>query len=400
MKRVPALDGVRGIAILLVMLAHLGVPGFRSGGVTGVTLFFVLSGFLITSLLVGELGSSGRIDVKQFYVRRVRRLLPALLALVAVALLYESIAGKGPAQVGFSIGALSYMGNWLAVKGIWLGPWLGHTWSLAIEEQFYLLWPAVIILFRRRLGLLLCLALIGAAASASERVLLWHGAVSENRVYNGTDTRADAILLGSALALWVARDGRLPRGWVAALGAVMLLSATALGGAADVYLVAPTLAALGAVLLLARPANLFAWTPLGFTGRISYSLYLWHVPMIYVIVHRMNNDPLIVRVAALFGVSYALAILSYRFIEQPFRHKRQRYSATTIGEVVVGGDDGPLPATGRITSVAVAPFVDVDAALFGNVISPVFPLAPANASAAVISTFPAVPPRAESSLEL
>jgi peptidoglycan/LPS O-acetylase OafA/YrhL len=325
------LDGVRGLAILLVILAHLEVPGFRSGGVAGVTLFFVLSGFLITSLLMEEFGRAGRIELRAFYRRRMLRLLPALFALIAAVFVYESVAGGNP--IADALLALLYVGNWVRVGGQGLGL-LSHTWSLAIEEQFYLVWPAVLLLARplapRRWRIVFALALIGALGSMLERAALWHGAGSINRVYFATDARADGLLLGCALALWLTSGRQLRLGWIAGVTALALLAAaTVTSGSRAIYIVAPTLASIGGLLLIAFLVTgdrgaLFRWPCLCATGRISYGLYLWHVPIVWVLLPHLARLPLLVRGAIIVGLAWAAAAASYRWVEQPFLRRKHR----------------------------------------------------------------------------
>src|ERR1700729_3531680 len=220
----PGLDGLRALAVVAVLLYHGGVS-WSGGGFLGVEMFFVLSGFLITSLLVAEWGRSGAIALRAFWARRARRLLPALFALVAAIGVYYALAGPTkaiPGLQGDGIATLLYISNWHQVAAgtnyfAASGPVspLQHTWSLAIEEQFYLLGPllvlAVLALARRRgaterrsLQVLLGLSLTGAALASVETVLLFDGGRGLDRVYYGTDTRATGLLLGASLAIALA----------------------------------------------------------------------------------------------------------------------------------------------------------------------------------------------------
>jgi peptidoglycan/LPS O-acetylase OafA/YrhL len=315
--RRPALDGVRGVAVLLVMAQHAELPGFRQGGATGVTMFFALSGFLITALLVEEDRATGRVSLLAFCRRRVGRLLPALVVfLVAVVAL-------GLAPVGDAGIAGLYAANWVRAGGDNLG-YLGHTWSLAVEEQFYAVWPLVFVLLRRRPRWLLGLTLLGAVGSAVERQLLWgHGL---DRIYFGSDTRADAILLGCALGLVLARGRRIavPRP-VAALAWAGLLGLTAArsgwffhwGFAPTAFLAVVVVAAAATV----RPGatRVLERAPLVRAGRLSYGLYLWQFPIILWLGPRIGSRP--VRIVVELGVTVALAVASARYVEQPVRRR-------------------------------------------------------------------------------
>ena len=159
----PGLDGLRGLAVLLVLAQHLGLPVFRGGGLVGVLLFFVLSGFLITWLLLDEHAATGRIDIRAFYVRRARRLLPAFVAMLAVVVGVAALVGNLGGIAGPAIVAGAYVANWSHLFDIDMGP-LNHTWSLSVEEQFYIVWPAVLIGFFafRRLGWVILAACVAA----------------------------------------------------------------------------------------------------------------------------------------------------------------------------------------------------------------------------------------------
>ena len=199
----PALDGVRAIAVLLVMLGHLGLV---SAGGLGVDIFFVLSGYLITAILVSEFSTTGGISLKKFYARRALRILPAVILLLAVLnILVEATQTSEQAHTfqWNSLGALFYIANWLRAFGRGIGI-LGHLWSLSIEEQFYLLWPiALAFLLSRKLKRSQILIVIGFAVVLVnlDRIYLYRGIESFNRIYNGLDTRADALLVGCAFGL-------------------------------------------------------------------------------------------------------------------------------------------------------------------------------------------------------
>ncbi len=229
---VPALDGLRAMAVLGVMLYHGGAP-VAAGGFLGVDVFFVLSGFLITSLLLGEWARSLTIRLGQFWARRARRLLPALLVmLVGVAIIVKVFSGPG-VYAGLrldSLATLFYVANWHFIVGG--GNYfastaqpsiLEHMWSLSIEEQFYIVWPPVVLVLlhlgrklrpSRRLWPVLSVAVVGAIASAVDMRLSYQGGASVMRLYEGTDTRSQDILVGAALAIgmamWAQHRSSLP----------------------------------------------------------------------------------------------------------------------------------------------------------------------------------------------
>lgn len=376
----PALDGLRGAAVLLVMLYHhhgflSGAP-FR-GGYVGVDIFFVLSGFLITSLLLTEHRDSGSIRLGRFWARRARRLVPALLAmLVLVALLARfafsvTVRSQVRADVPY---VLTYLENWHIVfwNGAWRSP-LSHTWSLAIEEQWYLAWPvALLALFwigvRQRA--LLAIALGLAATSAVWTAIL--AGQGSARVFFGTDVRAQQLLIGAALAIWHTGRARTDEGepargrWaieaagVAAVGVVLLtglfVSGTA-GWGRGGYLVIAVLVALiidRAVASRSPVRSMLASRPLIAIGWISYGLYLFHFP----IYRWLNADYVGVGGWPLLGVRLAVtgavATASYVLLENPIR--RGRFSWKVLVPVGTATVAGILVATTvGITAAAPAP---------------------------------------------
>lgn len=317
----PALDGLRGVAVLLVMLAHGHVWLFdHGGGRAGVTLFFALSGFLITALLVEELRDRGRVDLRAFYIRRALRLLPALVVLVAV------LVALGWVTSGEALWSLSYVGNWYRAAGGDLGL-LSHVWSLAIEEQFYIVFPVVFVALGRR-PRVLGLVLVGTAVSSVLwRFHLWATTENGPRIYNGADTRADAILLGCALGVWFAsgRARRVPMlAGIAGLAGLLLVT-TAEGLRFHTW--GATIAAVSSVMVVAfvvdRGAPVLELAPLRRCGRLSYGLYLWHVPLLWWFGERA---PLTLPVVAVVLVlSFVAADASMRLVEQPFLRLKRRH---------------------------------------------------------------------------
>jgi peptidoglycan/LPS O-acetylase OafA/YrhL len=350
--RVPALDGLRGIAILLVLVYHTGflitgpvgvrlLDNLIDGGHVGVDLFFVLSGFLITALLLRESDPDGRVALGSFYGRRALRLLPALAVLLIVYGIYASVTNLGP-NPGTSIRwALVYMSNWLAAWHIrHVDVSLAHLWSLAIEEQFYLLWPAVLIvlLALRRNTWIIAGALAAVIAFvAVRRAVLWEpGLVGANvELYFRTDTRIDALLIGALLGwLWAhgltPRKGLIPAAWVAAI-VFPVSMAFARSNQDFIYLGGFDLVALScAVLILAAvdsrwPGNrVLELSPLRLLGRVSYGLYLWHVPVFVAVNRYASHEPKVVRIFLAWSISGAFTAASWLIVEQPaLRLKRK-----------------------------------------------------------------------------
>jgi peptidoglycan/LPS O-acetylase OafA/YrhL len=306
----PALDGLRGIAILAVLGWHVGIPGMEGAGQAGVTLFFVLSGFLITSILVEERERTGRIDFGRFYRRRAARLLPALFVLLAAASLMVLITWSADGAIAI-LASLFYVANWAQASHIDLFP-VQHTWTLSIEEQFYVAWPlllSLLLLMRRRWALYAVVA--GFVASTALRYFFapW----AEDRALWGTDTRADALLAGCAVALLLTqRLIRLPS--AAQVAAVAAFGITVIIGTPPVLLSGglTVIALSSAVLVLGvatTPWSLLSWTPLRWVGSISYGLYLWH-PFLF---NAFSGLPHL----ALLGPAVLAAVASSRWIEQP-----------------------------------------------------------------------------------
>jgi peptidoglycan/LPS O-acetylase OafA/YrhL len=360
----PALDGVRAFAVAAVVLFHAGVPGIP-GGFLGVDAFFVLSGFLITSLLLAERDRAGRISLSGFWGRRARRLLPALLVvLIAVVVVGQFLLPAVDLRLlrGDGLSALVYVANW---RMIYRGgadyfaqtsdpsP-LQHTWSLGIEEQFYLFWPLIVVGAmtwlanrgsdtRRARIVLLLLTLAGIIASAGAAARLFNPA-SVNRAYFGTDSRGQELLIGCALALLLSLVGQRgrhadPPRWHPVLGTLAVCAAVGLGwllthvNGTDAWLyddAGLTLTALAVAVVLAHAvvsprsptARLLALPPLVALGRISYGVYLWHWPLFQFV----NAEHTGLSGGSLLGVRLALAlvipVISFFAIEEPIRHGR------------------------------------------------------------------------------
>jgi peptidoglycan/LPS O-acetylase OafA/YrhL len=307
----PALDGVRAVAILLVVTFHATAWPF--GGPYGVDLFFVLSGFLITTLLLEERERDGSISLRAFYARRARRLLPAVTAMLAAYLLYGAIRGEN--LLGDVAGYGLYVGNiYYVIQHYHDQTGLGHLWSLAEEEQFYVLWPAALILITRaRRPMRWVLALL-AAAAAYRVGMIAHGAPMD-RMYRAPDTHAEPLFVGAALA-FVRRAGYVGREWHGKLGVSLLGPCVILG---NWKLLLPAIEVGAACIVLAAVsdtelARILSARWLVWLGKRSYSLYVWHFPILWAFG----------RYGSPFCVAAALIVapLSYWYVEQPFRRRR------------------------------------------------------------------------------
>jgi len=346
----PALDGLRGVAVGAVILFHF-VPWGLPGGFLGVDTFFVVSGYLITSLLLAEWRDSHTVGLRSFWARRARRLLPALyLTLIAAA-----VAGAvwlpsfelGRLR-GDGLSSIFYVTNWRLIAtgesyfDLSTAPSpLRHLWSLAIEEQYYVVWPLVVLgCLRLGRGSRLPLAVVcgvGALASAGVMALVWN-ASDPSRAYYGTDARSHVILVGAGLALvlegdrarsWL-RSGALQAGGAAALVACVWLWVTVdesdgwlYRGGFLAYAVATAI--LMAAVIGARDGplgRLLALYPVQAIGRVSYGLYLWHWPIqVFATAPRTNLDGAALLVLKL-AITAALTVASYVLIEQPIRLRR------------------------------------------------------------------------------
>ena len=288
----PALDGLRAFAVLPVMLFHGGAPGFQWGYI-GVDVFFGISGYLITSILLKEYVETGHISLLGFYRRRALRLLPALALVCLAVLLFMGFVLNSWDQAWREMAIVAvYAGNWTRAFGSGLPQYMGHTWSLAIEEQFYIIWPVLLLtmlsLTRSGVALLRMIAVLVLIVVAWRIGMLLSGA-SAGRLYNGTDTRADSLLIGA----WTCRHVGIPSFWkgircvfearVAScrlgLGHFPVLMSwqdrdMALGGFTVVSLAVAVI--LAGVSVGGWLANVLAHPILVWIGRRPYGLYLWH----------------------------------------------------------------------------------------------------------------------------
>ncbi|MDH2387404.1 acyltransferase [Streptomyces sp. HNM0663] len=345
---ITALDGLRGLAVLGVLLFHAGHLG---GGFLGVDLFFVLSGFLITGLLLKEARArDGRIDLAAFWGRRARRLLPALAAVIAGTLILAWAFGTPQLQrqaLDDAPWVMANLANWHYIAdqaGYWQSSQtqvFSHLWSIAVEEQFYLLWPLLLVLlvrFGKGSGerLVAAAALTGALLSLALMIMLVEP-VDTTRVYEGTDTRAFSLLLGSlaatAPAVRLVRSlGRRARAWwsPALAGGIAAYWLTADGqDAPGLFHGGLFLHALAAALLIAclahtphgPVARALSAAPLRGLGLISYSLYLWHWPVFLLLTEDRLGLTGWSRTAVLLGTSLLAALLTKLLVEDPIRFR-------------------------------------------------------------------------------
>jgi peptidoglycan/LPS O-acetylase OafA/YrhL len=389
-SRLPALDGLRGVAVLLVLIHHVhavfapGVaPSLAMGGFLGVDLFFVLSGFLITGLLLDEFRARRTIGLLSFYRRRLMRLYPALVVLLAAHAVYAAYA-----DIAFDVerdrlvSVLLYYSNWAQTLTIPEGT--GHLWSLAVEEQFYLAWPLVLLGLlwltnarRRYLGPIIA---AGVVVIALNRAWRWHDGMVFLLVYVRTDTRADALLVGALAAVITgglrgrtpafARSRAFP--WAAWSAAAVLAWSVIFtrGDRPMLYLGGFTVIAVAcAVLALAvlpesrwHGARAMQWRPLRVLGTVSYGAYLWHFPIFVAVRRYLVDIPAVGRAALACAITAALTALSWVLVERPFLRWKERLDrrvvvpagattvdAVTLDAVTVGAGsrgvgDPPIPA--------------------------------------------------------
>lgn len=341
LKYYPQLDGLRGVAILLVMLFHAKIP-FFTGGYIGVDIFFVLSGFLISSSLIKEFKMKNNINLKYFYIKRIRRLFPALFLFLVVYIIISYITlNSEEANKNFidSIIALFYITNWVQAFEIRSMGLIKHTWSLSIEEQFYLIWPITIyiLLKNTRINYILGVIFLLSLLSWGHRALL---VIFEDfslmRSYSGLDTRFDALMVGCMLSIlfnyFYENLKRIYNFFIQLMTIISILYLAYIVGRMSWLSVQMftlhfyTTAICSAFIIYSILINdksiicfIFKNNILVKIGKISYGLYLWHYPIFYIL--RSENSPLFV---FLFGgsLSLVLALLSYNFIEKKFHYRK------------------------------------------------------------------------------
>ncbi|MEO2212775.1 acyltransferase family protein [Paenibacillus amylolyticus] len=348
-RYMPGIDGLRAISVLAVIAYHLDLK-WAQGGLLGVGVFFVLSGYLITDQLLMEWKWNKNISIWSFWMRRFRRLLPAMLSMLLVVALWFIVTDPNRllSLLGDFITSIFYVNNWYLIfhdvsyfESFGPASPIGHLWSLSIEEQFYVIWPIVLLIglrFAPRRGALLLWMLSLAMISAVAMRLLYEPGTDASRVYYGTDTRAFAILIGAALAVgwpsWklserISPAARTSLDVIGAMGLLVLILLIyrtneyddALYQYGFVYLSLIT-ALLIAVLVhpMSRLGKLLGCRPLTWLGKHSYSLYIWHYPVIILMTPEGSTEGLSFgQIILRLIIILLLSILSYEFIEEPIR---------------------------------------------------------------------------------
>ena len=399
-RYLPGLDGLRAIAVGAVVAYHVGL-GWAQGGLLGVGVFFTLSGYLITDLLLGQQEITDRLQLTDFWLRRARRLLPALFVMLAVVTAWVTLLDRSqlPAIRGAVVASAGYVSNWWLIAQhssyfAQFGPPspLGHLWSLAVEEQFYLIWPWLLWiglrLRRRHPGTdtrLAAATLLLAAASAVTMALLYRPGYDPTRVYEGTDTRAFALLIGSALAfVWPSRHLRgeitesarwvLDGAGIAGLVVFAVLVWRTSEYSAFLYRGGMVLLSLGTALMVASTASpasrfgrMLGRQPLRWLGVRSYGIYLWHFPIIVLTTPADGRDTL-ARGALQVAASIGCAALSWRYLEEPIRHGALRRWWAQIR--CTGWRLGAMGRQARIVVAASAPVILLASCGMAGVVQP------------------------------
>jgi peptidoglycan/LPS O-acetylase OafA/YrhL len=361
------LDGVRGIALIIVMLIHSGLS-WMHGGLFGLDIFFVLSGFLITSLLLQEYDRNRSISLRDYWIRRSLRILPALAVVLVAVTIFSLLALDGIARsmnLESVVSAATYTSNWVVAFTENRGNFpvmMGPTWSLAIEMQFYLLWPLVVIatgaVLRRFAGApstqTFARALLVVAGVLAGAVMLWRAAMTAAgwdwwRLYGGTDTHVDGLLVGCALACIVAL-GALRRwpAWLGVAGLAVIVVMVALGSLEDrwVALYGFTLISLSTAALIGSVAagqwisRPLGWTPFVFLGRVSYGTYLWHLPVLLGFVVFFGRPGWVVPVT--ITVALTMGTLSFYVVERPALRLKRRFERSASGRAAAEAQTGTM----------------------------------------------------------
>ncbi len=352
----PGLDGLRAIAVLGVIAYHLNFE-WAEGGLLGVGVFFTLSGYLITDILLNQVRRSGRIEFKSFWLARARRLLPALFVMLTVVIAWVTLIGPHqPAEFrAEALAAAGYINNWwlifndVSYFARFAPPTpLKHLWSLSVEEQFYIVWPFLLLLgiklvpeVKYSTGVRFRLAAVTLGAAVVSGILmaiLYEPSLDPSRVYYGTDTRALELLSGAALAMvWPSRQLKadVPKQAKSMIDAAGVLGLVVIGlmfwrvSEFSPFLYRGGFALLGlasvlTVAALAHPASrlgpIVGCRPMRWVGERSYGIYLWHLPIIVLTTPESAHGPDLLRAALQVAATFGVAELSWRYVENPIRH--------------------------------------------------------------------------------
>lgn len=391
-RYISGLDGLRAISVLAVILYHLHIKGI-DGGFLGVTVFFVLSGYLITDLLVNEFERDGKIDFKKFWIKRFRRLLPALIVMLVVigtwiTLFQRSFLHGLREEI---LAAFVYVSNWYYVfqehsyftKFSPPSP-LQHMWSLAVEEQFYIIWPILMLLalkFVPSKGKLAIFILLLSFVSTEAMAFMFTPDEDPSRVYFGTDTRAFSLLLGAALAMvWpsaklssnVTKDLKRTLNITGIVSLVALLvmmvviqedgSFLYYGG---MYLASAVTAVLIAVIV--HPASsigkIFSFKPLLWIGVRSYGIYIWHFPIIVLLGIAVKTETISTwKILFALALTFILSLLSWKYIEDPIRKGEWKNWLAAIKNKTWSWKWKEQTIVGRVVSIIVSSILIIFAA--------------------------------------
>lgn len=370
MRHLKSLDGIRGIALCMVLLIH-GHASFMSGGFFAVDVFFVLSGFLITYLLLREYLKTGSISLVNFWIRRGLRLFPALAAVVVFVLVFSRLRFNDAtfAQVVTDvIDTVTYRINWrMATEGQPPLGMLSHGWSLAVEMQFYIIWPILVVLLlaaakrwagpkgpEYAVGVITVVSLILSVTGMAVRTGEAMAGFDWWRTYYGTDARVDALLMGCALAGLFTLDklNRWPR-WGGILGGVGIIALVGYGDLGDhwVPLWGSSVVTICAALLIidcirrGPTTGALSWAPLVFLGQVSYGAYLWHWPIYAAINESWLAWPSPIVLAIRIAVTLLIATASYYVLELPALRLKGRF--TSSAATLVPQPPETAPASGK-----------------------------------------------------
>ncbi|MBC1473180.1 acyltransferase family protein [Listeria grandensis] len=350
-KYVPSIDGLRALAVIAVIAYHLSF-GWASGGFLGVDIFFVLSGYLITNILLTEWEKNERINLKKFWIGRFRRLIPAVYLMIVVVVVFAVIFNRPLLATlrGDATASFLYMSNWWFIfhnvsyfDSFGMASPLKNLWSLAIEEQFYIIWPLFLfgaLKFIKKPAIILRIIVIAAIISAIVMAILYSPDGDPSRVYYGTDTRAFGLLLGGALAfVWpftrlspnIPMAGKITVNLAGTISVAIFAFCVATVNEYDSFLYrgGMFLIAINAIVMIAtiaHPASylskLFSFKPLRWIGVRSYGIYLWHYPIITLTTPITEvGTPSLGRAALQVAATLIIAELSYRYVETPIRKK-------------------------------------------------------------------------------